>query len=87
VGNRIGPSEIKVVTQDGEVQITLRLDLNINLNTGGLLIEAAVDKPKAVIPPPFDSQEEEKTKWAIPEFGKMGKVKFGITEDESKEQE
>lgn len=57
----------EVVTKEGEVKITLELNINVNSTstTVGVVASAEVDA------------EEEETKWAIPNFGKKSKVKFG----------
>ena len=52
----------KIITQQGEVTVSIVLDLNINLRDGGLNVAT----------PP----KEEEVEWAIPEF-KTGKIEFG----------
>jgi hypothetical protein len=65
---------IKVVTKEGEATVHITLELNINLNTGGLSISA---QGKEEV-----KEEKEKTQWAIPEFGKTKKIEFGKTVQE-----
>jgi hypothetical protein len=70
------PAEVKtkVITKNGECQVVISLDLNININVEdlkklGIGTVAAQDK-----------QEDENVNWAIPEFGNQEKIKFGKTE-------
>lgn len=78
MANLIRPNSVKVVTQDGEVQVTIALELTINLNANGLDVSAnsqdtnyvsAVKKPK-----------DDKVEWEIPDFGAFPKVDFGKKE-------
>jgi len=43
----IKPGSVKVVTKEGEIQVSLTLDLNINLNTEGLVLESKVSNVEA----------------------------------------
>lgn len=70
----IKPSEVKVVTKDGECKISLTIDLNINLNTAGVSVGAQVSKLDS---PQQQEKEKEKTHWEIPDFGAMPKLNFG----------
>ena len=72
----IKPSSVKVITQDGEVKVTIALELTINLNSDGLKVSAnseiqKIDKPK---------DSEEKVLWEIPDFGPVPKLGFGKKE-------
>jgi hypothetical protein len=69
----IKPGTVKIMTQDGEVQVSITLELNINLNSAGLQVTAAAQEIKP--------KEEEKkfTEWAIPDFGST-KIDFGKRE-------
>ncbi len=74
----IKPKEVKIVTQDGEVQVSISLELTINLNTDGLNVttqkaEAIVKKDKEPIVP--DSND-----WLIPDFNESPKLDFGKRE-------
>jgi hypothetical protein len=71
----IKPKEVKIVTQDGEVQVSISLELTINLNTDGLNVttqkeEAIIKKDKEPIVP--DSND-----WLIPDFDESPKLDFG----------
>jgi hypothetical protein len=68
----ITPTKVTVITKDGECQIHITLDINVNLNgISGVSSPQIKDKIK---------EEEEKTIWAIPEFKAQEKVKFGKKE-------
>lgn len=58
--------QMKVVTKDGECQIHITLDLNININGTNVKVE---ENKKLV--------EQDETEWAIPTFDSGEKVKFG----------
>jgi len=65
--------EAKIITKNGESIISISIEpivieITLNLNSEGVVnIASTNSKPKP---------EEEKTVWAVPEFGKQ-KVKFG----------
>jgi len=68
----IKPGEVKVITKDGEVKISISLDLNINLGeiSGGVnILGATGDKT--------NKKEEDKVQWAIPDFAPTEKINFG----------
>lgn len=71
---RITPGNIKVITQDGEVQVSITLELNINLNTNGMISEGESSQVKKLEKP-----REEDTIWEIPDFG-SSKIDFGKRE-------
>lgn len=50
-------------TKQGEVIVSIILELNINLNTGAIGVTA-------------EDVKKESTEWAIPDFGN-NKIKFG----------
>lgn len=80
--NLIRPGSTKVVTQDGEVQISITLDLNVNLNSDGLQVSA---KASEVSSEKKKKNDDEDVNWAIPDFSsakKGNKVKFGIEKKE-----
>ena len=71
----IKPQNVKVVTKDGEILISLKLDININLNQTGVLsiednsiVKQVSTKPK---------NDEDDVAWAIPDFKPTEKIKFG----------
>lgn len=62
------------MTQDGEVQVTIALELTINLNTDGVKVSAqAVEQKKEAV-------QQEKDEWMIPDFGASPKLDFGKRE-------
>jgi hypothetical protein len=71
----IQPNSVKVTSKEGELDIHITLDLNINLS--GVDLSQATkksteeEKKEAV---------EEKPEWAIPTFTSKDKVKFGKKE-------
>lgn len=67
------PGQVKVETQNGEVELHITLDLNINLQTGDLQVLATKKKPLDL-----DEEKEEPVKFEIPKFASKEKVKFGI---------
>lgn len=77
MGELIKPTQVHVVTRDGEVKLHITIDLNINLNTGNVDIRQSNALEKKV-----EQEESEKTLWAIPNFTKQEKVKFGKKKEE-----
>ena len=71
----IKPGQVKVLTQDGELQITIVLELNINLNNNG--ISASVKELQTEEKKIEDKKEN--TNWEIPNF-ESKKIKFGKKE-------
>lgn len=67
----IRPQEVKVITKDGECQVSIVLELNINLNTDGMAVSAQAIKQ--------DKQEKPKsgTNWEIPDFEASPRINFG----------
>lgn len=72
----IRPQEVKVITKDGEIQVSLVIDLNINLS-GGVEIASITAQEKKDVKSP---QKSEDTHWAIPDFGPAPKIQFGKKE-------
>ena len=62
--------ETKVEVKNGELIVSINLDLNINLNSGNITIETPKKEE-------LKEEEEENTKWLIPDFKGIGKVNFG----------
>lgn len=68
----IKPSDVKILTKDGEVKISITLDLNVNIQEKNIHIKE------------FDKKEEintienieEKTHWQIPDFNSE-QINFG----------
>lgn len=70
----IKPGSVKILSQDGEVQVTIALELTINLNTDGVKVSAqAIENKKEML-------KEEKDEWMIPDFGASPKLDFGKRE-------
>jgi hypothetical protein len=65
----------QVETQNGEVKLSITLDLNINLTNNSISIE-----PRVAAPTPPAAKDEDDKKWAIPDFSSPGRLKFGKTE-------
>ncbi len=74
----IKPGHVKVLTQNGEVQVTIVLELNINLNSEGL--SASVRELKATEEKTENKKIEENPDWEIPSFENKNKIKFGKKE-------
>lgn len=74
----IRPGAVKVVTQDGEVHVSISLELTINLNSDGLHVGAeAASNYKDVIDKPKEKAKKDDVMWEIPDFGTSPKVDFG----------
>ena len=81
MANLIRPNSVKVVTQDGEVQVTIALELTINLNANGLDVSAKSATTQDVnYVPAAKKPKEDKIEWEIPDFGAFPKVDFGKKE-------
>ena len=66
----IRPSDVKIITKDGELKVSITLDLNINMN--GSIEAMSVDgKPSAK-----KETLDDKVAWAIPDFVSE-KINFG----------
>lgn len=77
----IKPGTVKILTKDGEVQVSLSIDLNINLNSQGLSVVAGEVVATEVVPSKSGaSKKEEKFEWAIPDFEEAPKINFGKKE-------
>jgi len=82
VASLIKPGTVKVLTKDGEVQVSLTIDLNINLNSHGLSINAEGTAVESDSGASFggSAKKEEKFEWAIPDFEEAPKINFGKKE-------
>ncbi len=68
----IKPNEVKVVTKDGECQISVVLEININLNSDNVTISTQSIKQ--------EKQEKPKSNnfdWEVPNFEASPKIQFG----------
>lgn len=73
----IKPGTVKVSSKDGEVQVSLTIDLNLSLNSDGLVVGTrSVEASYSGAP----SKEKEKFEWAIPDFEDAPKIDFGKKE-------
>lgn len=70
----IKPGSVKILTQDGEIQVSISLELTINLNADGLKVDAQTTEVKA------QKVEEKSSEWLIPDFGPSQKINFGKNE-------
>lgn len=68
----ISPSQI-VMTKDGEIRVTIALELNININSAGQISTTICEPPENELPKSkFDEVE-----WELPELSSGVKVEFG----------
>lgn len=72
----IRPGSVKVITQDGEVQVTIALELTINLNTDGLQLSAQ-SRPESIEKPKEIKKKFDDVMMEIPDFAPAPKVDFG----------
>jgi hypothetical protein len=68
----ISPSQI-VMTKDGEIRVTIALELNINVNASGQVSTSIGVQPE--IEPPKSKFDE--VEWDLPELSSGVKVEFG----------
>lgn len=79
----IKPGSVKILTKDGEVHVSLTIDLNLNLNAEGISTGAEVRYVKNESDTSNSSnvaKKEEKFEWAIPDFEEAPKINFGKKE-------
>lgn len=74
MGDLLRPARVHVISKEGECQVNITIDLNINLSAEGLSIQATKERKEEK---EVEKDEEEKTIWAIPNFTQKDKVKFG----------
>lgn len=65
----IKPGSVRILTHEGEVQVSITLELNINLNTDGIKVSAQAVQEKP-----------QRDDWAIPDFEASPKLNFGKRE-------
>jgi len=70
----IKPQNVKIITKDGELLISLQLDININLNQSGNFVSSESNSSPIV---EEKKKEEDAMQWAIPDFKPLEKIKFG----------
>jgi predicted transcriptional regulator len=74
MGNLIRPTQVHLVTKEGECQLNITIDLNINLNNGTVDFQSSrANKIEKI----DEENDDDKTVWAIPTFKSEDKVKFG----------
>jgi len=74
----IKPNTVKVVTKDGEIQVSIAIELNINLNTDGInLNNNSVGNYTKEISNKIEAKKEEKTNWEVPDFETSEIINFG----------
>ncbi len=69
----ITPAHIVTMTQDGEVKVTIVLELNINLNSGELSASLNAAPKKGDLP----KSKYEEVDWSLPELSSGTKLEFG----------
>lgn len=67
----IKPNSVKILTQEGEV--TIHLEITINLNSDGLNVSTQAVKNNEI----KKEKEKESNEWMIPDFGDSPKIDFG----------
>jgi len=72
----IKPGSVKVITENGEVKVSITLDLNINLNSGNIQVSAQSNTTEQQIKQNV-SNKKESDDWLIPDFGASPKLNFG----------
>jgi len=70
----IRPSDVKIITKDGELKVSITLDLNINMN--GSIEALSVDGKSTASKETSMGNAEDKVAWAIPDFVSE-KINFG----------
>lgn len=73
---RIVPQKVQVVSRDGEVEVAISIELNINLTTDNLTVTAQAIPEQKVTKP----AEKKVDDFFIPQFGNE-KIVFGKKED------
>lgn len=73
----IKPQDVKIVTKQGECEVSIVLELNININADGLQVTAQANNKPAVVE--MTEKKEKEQDWFIPEFSNSTKVNFGKT--------
>lgn len=70
----IKPNNVKVLTQDNEVKVSISLELTINLNSDGLSVSASSAQ---VLQEKKETVAQDKTDWLIPDFDASPLINFG----------
>jgi hypothetical protein len=70
----IKPAATKIITKDGECEISISIELNINLNSAGI---ATVEAQAKAIETKVEEKAPESDEWVMPDFSMLKKVQFG----------
>ena len=71
----ITPHSVKIVTKEGEITVSLQIDLNINLNQSGTTFTSNNSSGGGGSSSSIKNDDD--FEWAIPDFQKSEKVNFG----------
>jgi len=74
MADRIKPNKVNIqsTTKDGECKINICLDLNININSGEVVVNAQNIAPKTT-----PKEENKDSIYMIPDFGSSQMMDFG----------
>jgi hypothetical protein len=74
MADRIKPNKVNIqsVTKDGECNINICLELNINVNSSGVEVTA-----KSIAPLAKQEEEKKESVYMIPDFGSNEIIDFG----------
>lgn len=67
----IKPNEVKIITKDGECQVSIVLEMNINLNGDGVAVSTQSTKQKE------KENKSDSFAWEVPDFEASPKIQFG----------
>jgi hypothetical protein len=73
----IKPGAVKVLTKEGEVAVTIAIELTVNLNAEGLQVNSQVKNISSESVASKEDQKAESTYWEVPDFDLGPKVDFG----------
>lgn len=65
----------KILTKDGECEISISIELNINLNNNIPVVDTKITTQQ--VETPKTSVKKEEDNWVIPDFTNLKKVQFG----------
>jgi hypothetical protein len=74
---RISPSKIVMVTKDGECQLNIVLELNINLNANGQIGVAMTAQDPSQIAQKAEEKQDDSFPFEIPDFTSGAGFDFG----------
>ena len=70
------PSDVKIITKDGELEITLKLEININVNQSDIVVKNLSSDSRSS-ENKLQSNKDSNVSFEIPDFGPSPKLKFG----------